>query len=480
VAVKSGQVEVDGNGLQQVLNAGQRVRLAGGDPMSVQWLDAGASDGLDSFSSDRDGVYESAVAGQGDFVSPATIGAEDLEGNGDWETDETYGSVWYPSGVAVDWEPYSCGRWAWVAPWGWTWVGCESWGFAPFHYGRWVHRGPHWGWVPGPPGLRPVYAPALVVFAGGSGFTVGGVGVTAWFPLGPGEAYVPWYHASPLYTNRVNVADFATRNIAEARRIYNDREDAYATSPDRPLNRQYVNRALATVAVPRSSFAAGRPVTGSTLRLDPEQLAQAELLPHPLVTPERAIVAPAPARAVPAHLARPMLASREETGARRDLARPARPAEGAAASTGTVAGASNGGARQAPIEREPGAAERPRTSQEQRPTGQTIAREPQAVAGPPASDAEQSAGSLSTQRPLFNRAVPPPPRPSFEQQQKAIESVDPGRPLGPRQMDNLRQNQPAGPPQVREMPHEMPPPREMPAPRPMPPPRSSPPAAPKH
>lgn len=479
VSLLSGQVEVDGNGLQEMLKAGQRVRLAGSDPVSAQWLDQAAPDGLDNFSSDRDGAYESAVAGQGDFVSPDTIGAEDLEGNGDWETDETYGAVWYPSAVAVGWAPYSCGRWAWVAPWGWTWVGCESWGFAPFHYGRWVHRGPRWGWVPGPPGLRPVYAPALVVFAGGSGFAVGGVGVTAWFPLGPGEPYVPWYHASALYVNRVNVGDFATRDLARARRIYDDRTDAYAAGADRT----YANRALATVAVPRTSFAAGQPVGGSAMRLSPEQATEAQLLPHPLVTPERAIVAPAPARAMPARVARPTLASREESG-RPGMTRPSGPAEGVAASGENAAGS----ARPAPIERqagggvEPRISPQPRATPEQRPAAQdaTGATTPaQSLAVPatetPARESVQP-GSVPVQRPLFNRAVPPPPRPSFDEQQRAIESTDPGRPLSPQQMQNLRQNQPAGPAQQREMPHPAP----MPAFRPPPPPRPAPPqAAPK-
>ena len=501
VAVASGQAEVDGNGLQQVLNAGQRVRLAGSDPVSAQWLDAAAADGLDNFSGDRDGVYASAVAGQGEFVSPDTIGAQDLKGNGDWETDDTYGAVWFPSSVAVGWVPYSCGRWAWVAPWGWNWVGCESWGFAPFHYGRWMHRGPRWGWVPGPPGLRPVYAPALVVFAGGKDFRVGGVGVTAWFPLGPGEPYVPWYHASPRYENRLNVADLHTRNIADARRIYEDREAAYAAGPE--TGRRYVNRPLATVAVDRTAFAGGRPVAGSALRLDPQQAAEAQLLPHPLVTPERAIVAAAPARAIPARAARPTLATREETMPRRGPERPVRPAEGAAAaSAGTAAGSSTGVARPAPIERNAAIPVQPRTLPEQRPAAQTGGGErpaeerPAEILAAPAAPtteqprrAEQAPGnllpsrSLPPQRPLFNRAIPPPPRPSFEQQQRAIESVDPGRPLGPRQMENLRQNQPAGPPQIREMPHAMPmppPPRPMPAPRPAPMPRSAPPPAPKH
>jgi hypothetical protein len=66
-------------------------------------------------------------------------------------------------------------------------------------------------------------------------------------------------------------------------------------------------------------------------------------------------------------------------------------------------------------------------------------------------------------RPLFNKAVPPEPRPSFELQQKAIESTDPGRPLSPQQLNNLKQNQPAGKPQQAEKPHPAAAPKAAPA-----------------
>ena len=94
------------------------------------------------------------------------------------------------------------------------------------------------GWVPGPPPSlfagqrppRPVYSPALVAFVGGPRFSVSvgfggqsGAGITAWFPLGPREAYQPWYHASPAYVNRVNVTNLYTRNAADVRATYNNR-----------------------------------------------------------------------------------------------------------------------------------------------------------------------------------------------------------------------------------------------------------------
>jgi len=416
VELFSGQVQVDGNGFQQILQAGQSVQLEGSNPISSQAMDAAVRDGLDQFSNDRDAAYQTGVQAEDGYVNPATIGAEDLNGNGDWETDTDVGAVWYPSGVAAGWVPYSCGSWTWIAPWGWTWVGCEPWGFAPFHYGRWEHRGNRWGWIPGAPVVRPIYSPAMVAF-------VGGAGVTAWFALGPHDTYVPWYHASPLYQNRVNVSNQYDRNVGEVRAIYNQPTlaGAYASAGEHG----YVNRPLATVAVTQASFAAGRQVSGPGSRVSAEVVASAPVLPHPLVTPQRTMVVRTVARAVPVRAARPMLASK--TG------------EEPVSQFGSAAGERAG-----------------------------AAGSPAADVRPQGSAAVQ--GATAQSRPLFHQAVPPPPRPSFDEQQKAIETNDPGRPLGPQQMENLRQNRPAGPAQQQEAPHPAPAPRPSPPPRPAPPP----------
>ena len=70
------------------------------------------------------------------------------------------------------WAPYQSGHWAYVAPWGYTWVDDSPWGFAPFHYGRWVWLHGGWGWIPPPRGgptyVPTVYAPALVAWVGGA------------------------------------------------------------------------------------------------------------------------------------------------------------------------------------------------------------------------------------------------------------------------------------------------------------------------
>ena len=60
VELVSGQVEVDGNEFQEMLEPGQRARLVGSNPVRTQGLDAATPDGLDGFSNDRDAAYESA------------------------------------------------------------------------------------------------------------------------------------------------------------------------------------------------------------------------------------------------------------------------------------------------------------------------------------------------------------------------------------------------------------------------------------
>ena len=57
-----------------------------------------------------------------------------------------------------------------VGGWGPTWVDYAPWGYAPFHYGRWAYIGGRWGWCPGSYVARPLWAPALVGWDGGSGW----------------------------------------------------------------------------------------------------------------------------------------------------------------------------------------------------------------------------------------------------------------------------------------------------------------------
>lgn len=131
------------------------------------------------------------------YVTPAMTGYEDLVHHGTWRRVGGYGAVWFPT-VQSGWAPYRHGQWVWISPWGWTWVDSAPWGFAPFHYGRWVLIGSVWAWVPGPVSVRPVFAPALVVFLV-IGNNIG------WFPLALHEVYVPSYYCSLAYYRSINI-----------------------------------------------------------------------------------------------------------------------------------------------------------------------------------------------------------------------------------------------------------------------------------
>ena len=141
-----------------------------------------------------------------------------------------------------------------------------SWGFAPFHYGRWGHFGGRWCWIPGPPRQRPVYAPALVAWLAGTqlrtSLAFGGGGGVAWFPLGPGEVYVPGYATSPGYIRNINMANTRV-NDSYITQVYN------ASVP----NVRYVNRTVpgAITAVSQTTFASGQPLRRSVVRLSADR-----------------------------------------------------------------------------------------------------------------------------------------------------------------------------------------------------------------
>jgi hypothetical protein len=160
---------------------------------------------LDAWALERDQRYAQWESSA--FVSPYMTGYEDLGAYGDWVTDATYGTAWFPRAVPVGWAPYRFGRWRWVAPWGWTWVDAAPWGYAPFHYGRWVTVGGRWCWWPGGFVARPVWAPALVGFVGTGGTSVSvgfGGPVVGWYPLAPWNPYRPYYRSNTTYVTVIN------------------------------------------------------------------------------------------------------------------------------------------------------------------------------------------------------------------------------------------------------------------------------------
>lgn len=129
---------------------------------------------------------------------------------GTWVDVGGYGWCWRPTVAVIDvgWRPYCHGgRWLW-SDYGWYWHSTYSWGWAPFHYGRWHHaprvgwvwapgcdwgpawvawrwNGSHCGWAPLPP---------AAAWSASLGFTWsnGGTAVSVGFGIGSG-----WWSVSP-------------------------------------------------------------------------------------------------------------------------------------------------------------------------------------------------------------------------------------------------------------------------------------------
>lgn len=254
VKARSGEAAITGEKDSYVVRAAETGVFKGATDLTADITAVGSRTAFESWANDRDRREENSKSAQ--YVSRDVVGYEDLDEDGDWISEPEYGYVWAPRHVYAGWAPYRDGRWAWVSPWGWTWVDNARWGFAPFHYGRWAyvsHRS-RWCWVPGPRNVRPIYAPALVGWVGSPGINVSvgfGSGV-GWFPLGPREVYVPGYWHSRRYIHNVNVS-----NTIIVNNVYIN--DAYRGRRER-IDYRYRSRADAVTVVSRDSFTGGRSI----------------------------------------------------------------------------------------------------------------------------------------------------------------------------------------------------------------------------
>jgi len=192
IIVRLGDIDVYTQKGSEHLRAGQAMLVRGQTDPEFQIYDAPPQDEWDRWNASRDQAMDRASAPQ--HVNPDIYGAEDLDGNGQWVSNATYGDVWAPT-VAQDWAPYRNGRWVWEDYYGWTWVSYDSWGWAPYHYGRWFwDTGRGWCWWPGARVGHSYWRPALVGFFGFGGAGVGfGFGHVGWVPLAPYEPFHPWW-----------------------------------------------------------------------------------------------------------------------------------------------------------------------------------------------------------------------------------------------------------------------------------------------
>ena len=281
VSVREGEGESTGNGQTYTLHAGQRGTFSGTESLNADVVEIGGPDEFDNWAYSRDRRHEASRSAQ--YLSHDVVGYEDLDDYGDWRDDSNYGHVWFPTRVSAGWAPYREGHWDWIPPWGWTWVDDAPWGYAPFHYGRWVTVGGRWGWVAGPVDVVPVYAPALVVFLGAGGIGFGGN--VGWFPLGPREVYVPSYNVSRGYMNRVNISNTTVNNIT----ITNVYNTTIVNKTTNITNVTYVNKnvAGAVTAVPQRAFVNAQPVARAAVAVNAREMASGPMSSRATVAPSR-------------------------------------------------------------------------------------------------------------------------------------------------------------------------------------------------
>jgi hypothetical protein len=303
-------------------------------------------------------------------------GGADLAQYGSWSQTSQYGQVWYPNDVPSGWAPYRDGHWAYVAPWGWSWVDAQPWGFAPFHYGRWVQDGGRWGWVAAAPDAPfepyPVYAPAEVSFldVGGAalaGFAAGALigGAIGWVPLGFREPYYPSYHVSDGYLQRINrISVVNVRNIT-VNNYRNIAVDHFANAraaivmPARDMARSVRVAGIAR-PLPAAALAGARPVVGrGPVAAAPRRAGPPA--PGPRIEPAAAGRRPALRAAAPAPDVRPAAPRGPDRGARPGLpalrapgeGRPAVPARAPLGAPGRLPGEHAPGAEPRAVQPEP-------------------------------------------------------------------------------------------------------------------------------
>jgi hypothetical protein len=462
VYVEGGAAEVTAGGQAYNAGPGQQYTFSGTDQVSYDEQPLPQPDNFEEWAVERDRREERFESSR--YVSPDVIGYEDLDDHGTWRDDREYGHVWIPNGVAADWAPYRNGHWAFVAPWGWTWVEDEPWGFAPFHYGRWAEvSGGGWGWVPGPVPVagavyeRPVYAPALVAFVGGGAIAASielggpaGVGV-AWFPLGPRDVWVPSYRASEAYVSRVNVTNSRVINRTEIVNVYNTTVVNRTTVANRSY--MYQNSPRAVTAVSRNTFQNGENVAKAHVQVNPQQIQHARVVETAAVAPTpRAVAGPnpsaKPSARPPEKLASRPIVTKMAPSARAIPVGHTKPAPAAFHTTPNAKPAPAQPANKAgaqPANRPPQPlAEKPPAGQPNRPNAAPPEKpaehgnQPPSRANEPAP-ANRTAPPVHENQPPARANEPPPNRPA---QPPARENQPPAREAQPPAHPPARENQP--------------------------------------
>ncbi|RZK50714.1 MAG: hypothetical protein EOO99_00645 [Pedobacter sp.] len=212
---------------------------------------------------------------QGEDISLQTF-YDELAPYGVWINDPQYGYVWRPDVDQNEFRPYyTNGRWA-MTEYGNTWVSNYDWGWAPFHYGRWVYnRYNQWLWIP-----DTVWGPAWVSWRSGGGYY-------GWAPLGPSISiginigrngyripdmcwnFLPYnnlyYSSYPRYIGSRNRIYIQNTVIINNTYVRNNR--TYYTGPRAEEYRRATNQQVTVYNINRSTRPGGSRIENNTVNV---------------------------------------------------------------------------------------------------------------------------------------------------------------------------------------------------------------------
>lgn len=300
-AVRLGDAEMFGSdGRPTSIPRGRQARAAAAGSPTIEPVRP--MDEFEAWCVERDRREDLSVSAQ--YVSRDVPGYADLDDHGTWRSVDPHGMAWFPSNMDPDWAPYRSGHFVSVGLWGMNWVDAASWGFGPLHYGRWLKVNGAWGWIPGEAGkstragapatfaIRPYYSPALVAWTRFAAGVLRPSAVVGWFPLGPGEAWVPQSPVSADYLARVNLSNTVIADPAAL-----DKPDVTRVN--------YVNQETAMTAVGQDDLAAGRPVGREYVRVPQTAYAEGMVTAYPGVeiTKEARLGPRGPAQGAPPEIA---------------------------------------------------------------------------------------------------------------------------------------------------------------------------------
>jgi hypothetical protein len=208
---------------------------------------------------------------------------------GEWIFIGRVGRVWrpYQTAVGFDFRPYlTGGHWVYT-DFGWTFESDYDWGWAPFHYGRWLLDN-YYGWVWTP---DTVWGPAWVDWRFGGGYV-------GWAPLAPVGFSIAWGAYQPTWCF-VPVTHFVVHDVY--RHALSAERFHWAYSITSPIREPIHHAGVQWNAGPppgQVSYAIGRPIQPMSIAPPAPGHVQAVRVGAPSGT-SAAVVSPSPARALP-------------------------------------------------------------------------------------------------------------------------------------------------------------------------------------